>query len=76
MTPFACTNRPLTTLELTLYSSGGAIDSFHPHFMVFFGASITMLQALKRWATDGNGMVAPQSSAILNPRTGDLAKTL
>ena len=34
-----------------------------------------MLQALKREATDWNGTVAAQSSAILNPRTGDLVKT-
>lgn len=46
------------------------MDSFHPRFVVFLGASIRMLQALKRWPTDWNGMVAPQSGAILNPRTG------
>ena len=34
-----------------------------------------MSQALKREATDWNGTVAAQSSAILNPRTGDLVKT-
>jgi hypothetical protein len=75
VTPFGCTNRPLTTLELTGYSSGGAMDSFHPHFVRFFSASIAMLQAVKRDATDWSGIVAPQSSAILNPRTGDTVKT-
>jgi hypothetical protein len=51
------------------------MDSFHPHFVRFFSASIAMLQAVKRDATDWSGIVAPQSSAILNPRTGDTVKT-